>query len=336
MANFRTLSPALWSDPFIEGLSAQEKLLYIYLFSNEHVNNVGYMQATLRKISFETAVPQDAVASFLEKTDRLGKTARDGDAILCLNFVRYQTTRSPQVTKNLRKVFHTVGSAKLRQALLERYPDVFTVVEEHQPPCQEECDTHLTQHQDGSDNISIDPPYGSDTLCRQRQGIAGHSRVKKEKDTPPLPPSPGGGACDLPPAPLSGEDIAEAQDAVRQEHTRGDYEFSLLRQAYDSARQEGPRAGRQEFLALFHSPEWPGIDELVHAVEVLCAEDDQFRRGFAPGLGKFLANRMWRMKPRAPAGEQASSPEDAEGKRKWEELKAKVRADKEARKKRGR
>jgi len=161
-------------------------------------------------------------------------------------------------------------------------------------------------------------------------------KIREEKYTPPLPPSPGGGACALPPAPLSGEDIAEAQDAVRQEHKRGDYEFSLLRDAYDKARQEGPRAGRQEFLSLFHSPEWPGIDELVHAVEALCAEDDQFRRGFAPGLGKFLREGMWRMKPRAPAGEQASSPEDAEGKRKWEELKAKVRADKEARKKRGR
>ena len=157
----------------------------------------------------------------------------------------------------------------------------------------------------------------------------------KEKYTPPLPPSPGGGACSSP-APLSGEDIAEAKDAVRQEHRRGDYEFSLLRQAYDSARQEGPLAGRQEFLRLFGSPEWPGIDELVHAVDVLCAEDDQFRRGYAPGLARFLADRMWRMRPRAPAGEKAPTQEDEDGKRKWEALKAKVRADKEARKKRGR
>lgn len=160
-------------------------------------------------------------------------------------------------------------------------------------------------------------------------------KIREEKYTPPLPPSPGGGAC-ASPAPLSGEDIAEAQDAVRQEHKRGDYEFSLLRSEYDKARQEGPMAGRQEFLRLFGSPEWPGIDELVHAVDVLCAEDDQFRRGYAPGLARFLADRMWRMKPRAPAGEKPPTQEDEDGKRKWEALKAKVRADKEARKKRGR
>jgi len=142
------------------------------------------------------------------------------------------------------------------------------------------------------------------------------------------------GACALPPAPLSGEDVSERQDGARQERQKGDYEFSLLRDAYDKARQEGPMAGRQEFLSLYHSQEWPGIDELVHAVEVLVAEDDQFRRGFAPGLGKFLREGMWRMKPRAPAGEREPemTPEEAEGKRKWEELRRKVREQTEARK----
>ena len=144
------------------------------------------------------------------------------------------------------------------------------------------------------------------------------SCYEKENTHTPLPPSQGGGAC-VPPAPLSGEDVAERQDGARQERQRGDYEFSLLRDAYDKARQEGPRAGRQEFLTLFHSPEWPGIDELVHAVEVLCAEDDQFRRGYAPGLAKFLREGMWRMQPRAPAGDagQGETQEAAERRRRF-------------------
>ena len=138
----------------------------------------------------------------------------------------------------------------------------------------------------------------------------------REETHTPLPPSQGGGAC-VPSVPLSGEDIAERQDGARQERKRGDYEFSLLRDAYDKARQEGPMAGRQEFLSLFHSPEWPGIDELIASVDKLCAEDDQFRRGFAPGLAKFLREGMWRMQPRAPAGEREPemTPERQEQKR---------------------
>jgi len=329
MASFRTLSPSLWSDPFIEGLSAQEKLLYIYLFSNEHVNNVGYMQATLRKISFETAVPQDDVAAFLEKTDRLGKTARDGDSILCLNFVRHQTTKSPKVTQNLCKVFNLVGSAKLRRALLGRYPDIF-----------KSADTIPDPVPDGSDTVSIPYQDSIDTVGKQLQDRTVQDKAKKDPEhthdgsrgsCSPLDLS---GAC-VPPASLCGEDIAERQDGVRQERRKGDYEFSLLRDAYDKARQEGPMAGRQEFLSLYHSQEWPGIDELLASVEKLCAEDDQFRRGFAPGLAKFIQQRMWLMEPRAPAVDagQGETQEEAERRHRFLERQKAYMAELAAKKK---
>lgn len=145
------------------------------------------------------------------------------------------------------------------------------------------------------------------------------------------------GACALPSAPLSGEDVAERQDGARQERQRGDYEFSLLRDAYNRARQEGPAAGRDLFLELFHSQEWPGIDELIASVERLCAQDDQFRRGYAPGLAKFLRERMWLMAPRAPAGEgQGETPEQERARREYQERKQaylnELKARKEARK----
>ena len=152
--------------------------------------------------------------------------------------------------------------------------------------------------------------------------------------TPPLPPSPGGAAC-VPPAspPLSGEDIAERQDAERAERRRGDYEFSLLRSEYDKARQEGPMAGRQEFLQLFGSPDWPGVDEILAGLQRLLEQDDQFRRGFAPGLGRFVRERMWAMAPRAPAGEKRpeASPDQEAAKKRLEELQAKLRAQKQNR-----
>lgn len=330
MATFRTLSPALWSDPFIEDLSAQEKLLYIYLFTNEHVNNVGVMQVSLRKISFETAVPQEVVGAFLEKTGALGKTVRDGDALLCLNFVRYQTTKSPQVTKNLRKVFAMVTSSKLRQALMERYPDIFKGRDSEEEPSPKDSDTPPIPYREGSETASQSLSDHGYTPCRQRQGIAGHSRVKKEKDTPPLPPSPGGGACEAhASAPLSGEELENARDAVQAERRRGDYEFGVLRSEYDKARQEGPMAGRQEFLQLFASQDFPGLDEMLAGLRRLLEQDDQFRRGYAPGLSRFLRERMWTMRPRAPAGQEREperTPEELEAERKIAEMRARRKA----------
>lgn len=116
-------------------------------------------------------------------------------------------------------------------------------------------------------------------------------------------PADSQGACaSLPP--LNGEDIEERKDAAQAQHRRGDYEFSLVREAYNAARQEGELSGRQEFLALYNSSAYPGHDEIIAGINLLCAEDDQFQRGFAPSLAKFLTQRMWTMKPRAPVGQE--------------------------------
>ena len=148
--------------------------------------------------------------------------------------------------------------------------------------------------------------------------------------TPPLPPSPGGGACEAPAsAPLSGEEIENARDAVQAERRRGDYEFSLLRSEYDKARQEGPMAGRQEFLQLFASQDFPGLDEILAGLQRLLENDDQFRRGYAPGLSRFLRERMWAMRPRAPAGQEREperTPEELEAERKIAEMRARRKA----------
>lgn len=143
----------------------------------------------------------------------------------------------------------------------------------------------------------------------------------EEKTHTPLPPSQGA-AC-VPPAPFTGEDIAEAGDAVRQERQRGDYEFSLLRDEYDKAKPEGKFSGRDLFLQLFHSREWPGLDELLEAVRRLREQDDQWRRGFVPGLARFLRERMWTLQPRAPAGEagQGETPEQEQSRREYQERK---------------
>ena len=79
-------------------------------------------------------------------------------------------------------------------------------------------------------------------------------------------------------------------------------------------------AGRQEFMALFHSQEWPGLDEILAGLNRLLEEDYQFLEGtYAPGLAKFLSQRMWRMEPRRPkpsASAQNGAPSRAQEPRK--------------------
>ena len=56
MAEYRTIRMGFWTDPYIEELDAKAKLLYIYLFTGPYTNNLGIVEATRRKIAYETAM----------------------------------------------------------------------------------------------------------------------------------------------------------------------------------------------------------------------------------------------------------------------------------------
>lgn len=112
------------------------------------------------------------------------------------------------------------------------------------------------------------------------------------------------------PPPMNGEDIEEAKVEIARDRQRGDYEFNLLRSEYDRARPEGPQAGRAEFMALFHSQAWPGLDELLAGLNRLLEGDYQFLdKTYTPGLAKFLSQQMWKMKPRKPQPKPGQEPE---------------------------
>lgn len=146
MANFRTISPSFWSDPFIEELTPNEKLLYIYLFSNEHVSNIGVTEASIRKIAFETGVDASGVSAFLNRLSSLGKVVQDEGQILAVNFIRNQTKFgkdkiSEKLAANLQRLFDELDSARIRYTLWKRYPDVFSHVSEMEKPYPEGIDT---------------------------------------------------------------------------------------------------------------------------------------------------------------------------------------------------
>ena len=132
-------------------------------------------------------------------------------------------------------------------------------------------------------------------------------------------------------APMNEEDIEEASDAVRRDRQRGDYEFNMLRSEYDRARPEGPMAGRAEFMALYHSGEWPGIDEILAGLSRLLEGDYQFiDKTYTPGLAKFLSQQLWKMAPRKPQPKPGQEPEKTAEDKALDEKIAKMRAEMKA------
>ncbi len=90
MAKLRSVSTAFWSDPFIEDLSPKDKLLFLYLVTNEKTNMLGVYEASLRKISFETGLDEKDVINGLKGFERLSKVKYINNYVFLVNFMKHQ------------------------------------------------------------------------------------------------------------------------------------------------------------------------------------------------------------------------------------------------------
>lgn len=120
----RSIDQRYWTDPYVESLSATEKLVYIHLFSSAHTNLVGVFQASRRMIAFQTACPGPDVDAALERFRRDGKALIDGGEVWLVSYIRHQCTSSPKMVAAMRGQLAKVESDTIRKAIIERYPHI--------------------------------------------------------------------------------------------------------------------------------------------------------------------------------------------------------------------
>ena len=120
----RSIDQRYWTDPYVESLSATEKLVYIHLFSSAHTNLVGVFQASRRMIAFQTACLGPDVDAALERFRRDGKAVIDGGEVWLASYIRHQCTSSPKMVAAMRVQLAKVESDAIRKAIIGRYPHI--------------------------------------------------------------------------------------------------------------------------------------------------------------------------------------------------------------------
>lgn len=90
MSKLRSVSTAFWSDPFIEDLSPNEKLLFLYLITNEKTNMLGIYESSVKKISFETGLTQQEVSNALKRFETLKKVKYINNFVVLINYMKHQ------------------------------------------------------------------------------------------------------------------------------------------------------------------------------------------------------------------------------------------------------
>ncbi len=90
MSKLRSISTSFWSDPFIEDLSPNEKLLFIYLITNERTNMLGIYEASTAKMSFETGIEKSIIEKALKGFERLNKVKYVNNYVVLVNYLKHQ------------------------------------------------------------------------------------------------------------------------------------------------------------------------------------------------------------------------------------------------------
>lgn len=90
MGKLRSINTRVWSDTWFEELTAEQKLLFFYLITNEKTNMLGMYEISVRKMAFETNIKQEKVEEYLMVFNRSGRVRYHKNTVILSNFLKHQ------------------------------------------------------------------------------------------------------------------------------------------------------------------------------------------------------------------------------------------------------
>lgn len=95
----RYINTKLWNDTYVAKLDPIEKLLFVYLLTNEHTNISGVYELPFKIMAVETGIDESMFKKILP---RLKEKIRYIEGIVVIkNFIKHQETGSPNVQKGI-------------------------------------------------------------------------------------------------------------------------------------------------------------------------------------------------------------------------------------------
>lgn len=89
-----------WDDSYIDSLSPEEKLVFLYILTNPLTNIAGVYELSEKRASFDTGLKRDEIKTIFSKFETDKKIIREGTWMGIVNFIRYQSL-NPKVCKGI-------------------------------------------------------------------------------------------------------------------------------------------------------------------------------------------------------------------------------------------
>lgn len=104
----RMIDTKFWSDSWIVNLDPIEKLLYLYLLTNERTNICGIYELPLKYMAIETGIEKEIIEKVLTRFEKDKKIYYVNGWIIIRNFIKHQNQKSPQVQIGIKAEFSRI------------------------------------------------------------------------------------------------------------------------------------------------------------------------------------------------------------------------------------
>lgn len=108
MAKQRYVNTKVWSDDWISHLDPIEKLLFLYLLTNERTNICGLYELPLKFMAVETGIEKDMVEKVLNRFEKSKKVFHYKGWIYIVNFQKHQDMSNDKIKKGVEIVIESI------------------------------------------------------------------------------------------------------------------------------------------------------------------------------------------------------------------------------------
>jgi uncharacterized phage protein (TIGR02220 family) len=195
MSKSRTIHTKVWTDTWFENLDVKQKLLFIYLLTNDKTNMLGIYEISLRKISFDTGLSNDEISKILDQFSKDNKIFYKENHIILSNFLKHQSynpnmkksalmvyNELPKALKGLDKQLDISNLAKawvsLYEALGKTYLMLPKIEVEVESEIEKENEEESVSHTSEESHLNNQPSAGEKKIAAAAAAIIDHLNLK--------------------------------------------------------------------------------------------------------------------------------------------------------------
>ena len=155
MAEFRNIHTRIWTDAWFCELNPEDKLLFIYLFSNPNASVSGMYELPKRNISIDTGLPIEKVSSILDGFSAAGKVYYSDGIVWVVNLKKYNDSGDGlKIQERIRKDLLAIQDCKVKELYCKYHNIPYPASNIPYPSETRRDETEETRRDDGRVNLA--------------------------------------------------------------------------------------------------------------------------------------------------------------------------------------